>query len=108
MACTRFRPSRGILQRQQDDPLDIPQLFPGRGLKADIEGDVLPAGDPPGIIETGWIMTSLETQLLISMRNSRGSGRAAISGPSPANKAGTASGDCASKYSMMARVLRQL
>ena len=47
-----FQAEPGILQRQQDDPLDIPQLFPGRGLKADIEGDILLAGNPPGIIET--------------------------------------------------------
>jgi hypothetical protein len=31
-----------------------------------------------------------------------------FSGPSPLNKVGTASGDCASKYSMMALVLMQL
>ena len=46
-----FQGAAGILIGKHDDPLDIAQLFPGRGLKTDIEGDVLPARNPPGVAE---------------------------------------------------------
>ena len=46
-----FQGAPGIFIGKHNDPLDIAQLFPGRGLKADIEGDVLPAGNPPGVTE---------------------------------------------------------
>ena len=46
-----FQGAAGIFIGKHNDPLDITQLFPGRGLKADIEGDVLPAGNPPGVAE---------------------------------------------------------
>ena len=46
-----FQGAPGIFIGKHDDPLDITQLFPGRGLKADIEGDILLAGNPPGVME---------------------------------------------------------
>jgi hypothetical protein len=46
-----FEAVAGIFQGHEDDALDIAQLLPGRGLKADIEGDVFPAANAPGVIK---------------------------------------------------------
>ena len=54
------------------------------------------------------MMTSLETQLLVSIKNANGSGKASISGPNPAISRPTSPGNCSWKYSITARVFRQL